>query len=105
MYQNKLQEQGVWTIWWSSWSGFFQFNEILISNQDLHSQIENNVTSVPEYPTYSEDTEVNKTSTIPNFMPQILPDDEIVEETNSLNLKQRDLIKAKQSLWYDSYIG
>ena len=105
MYQNKLQEQGVWTIWWSSWSGFFQFNEILINNQDLHSQIENNVTPVLEYPTYSDDIEVNKTSAIPNFMPQILPDDEIVEETNSLNLKQRDLIKAKQSLWSDSYIG
>ena len=59
--------------------GFLQFNEDLINNQDPHSQIENEEKPGAEYPNESdsEKSETNKTSTLPNFMPQILPDDEI----------------------------
>ena len=68
---------------------FSQFNENSINNQDPHSQIENDETPGAEYANEndSEDTETNKTSTIPNFMPQILPDDAIVKGINSLNSK------------------
>ena len=61
-----------------------------INNQGPHSQIENDETPEAEYPNGndSEDTETNKTSAIPNFMPQILPDDEIAKGINSLNVKQ-----------------
>ena len=50
---------------------FSQFNENSINNQDPHSQIENEETQEAEYPNEndSEDTETNKTSEIPNFMP------------------------------------
>ena len=59
--------------------GFLQFNENLINNKDPHSQIENEEKPGAEYPNKSdsEESETNKTSTLPNFMPQILPDDEI----------------------------
>ena len=59
--------------------GFLQFNEDLINNQDPHSQIENEEKPGAKYPNESdsEKSETNKTSTLPNFMPQILPDDEI----------------------------
>ena len=61
------------------------FNENFINSQDPHSQIENNEIPGAEYPNenVSEDAEANKTFAIPNFMPKILPDDQIVEGIDS----------------------
>ena len=60
------------------------------------SQIENDKTPVAEYPNEndSEDTETNKTSATPNFMPKILPDDQIAEGMNSLNSEQREVFNV-----------
>ena len=57
---------------------YSRLNETLINSQDPHSQTENDETPGAEYHNNNnlEDTETNKTSTIPTFMPQILPDDE-----------------------------
>ena len=96
LYQNKMQEQGVQDVVNRSKvnfeaygdlvdQAFSQFNENYINKQDSHSQIENDETPGAEYP--NEDTKTNKTSAIPNFMPQILPDDEIAKDINSLNSK------------------
>ena len=110
--QNKLQEQGVQDVvnrnkikfepyGYLLDQDFSQFNENSINNQDPHSQIENDEIPGTEYPNENdlEDTETNKTSAIPNFMPQILPDDEIAKGINSLNSKQREVIN------YGSYMG
>ena len=110
--QNKLQEQGVQDVvnrnkikfepyGYLLDQAFSQFNENSINNQDSHSQIENDEIPGTEYPNENdlEDTETNKTSAIPNFMPQILPDDEIAKGINSLNSKQREVIN------YGSYMG
>ena len=107
--QNKLQEQGVQDVvnrnkikfGYLLDQAFSQFNENSINNQDPHSQIENDEIPGTEYPNENdlEDTETNKTSAIPNFMPQILPDDEIAKGINSLNSKQREVIN------YGSYMG
>ena len=72
----KLQEQRV--------HGFVNTNKIRFEpdgdlvNQDPNRKIENDETSGAEYPNEndSEDTETNKTFAIPNFMAEILPDDE-----------------------------
>ena len=71
-------------------------NETLIDNQDPHSQIENDEIPGGEYPNDndSEDTKTNKTSTIPFFLPQILPDNEIAEGINSLNSKEREVFNV-----------
>ena len=77
-----------------------------VNNQDPHSQIENNETPWAEYPNEndSEDTETNKTSTIPNFMPQILPNDEIGKGiVNSLNSKQREVFNVVYA-WAKDYV-
>ena len=56
---HKHKQNNIWTIWWFSWSVFFQFNETLIINQDPHSQNENDETPGKEYPDEndSEDTQ------------------------------------------------
>ena len=56
--------------------------ETLINNQDPQSQIESDEIPGAEYPndSDSEDTETNKTPTIPT-----LPDNKIAEGVNSLN--------------------
>ena len=100
LYQNKLQEQGVQDVVNRNKikaepygdlvdQAFSQFNENSINNQDPHGQIENDETLEAGYPNEndSEDTKTNKTSAIPNFMPQVLPDDEIAKGINSLNSK------------------
>ena len=107
MYQNKLQEQGVQDvvnrvkIKFEPYGdlvdqAFSQFNENSINNQHPRSQIESDETPEAEYPNEndSEDTETNKTSKIPNFMPQVLPDNEIAEGINSLNSKQREVFNV-----------
>ena len=80
---------------------FSQFNENYINKQDSHSQIENDETPGAEYP--NEDTKTNKTSAIPNFMPQILPDDEIAKDINSLNSKQRKVFNVVHA-WAKNYV-
>ena len=50
-----------------------------------------------------EDTETSKTSAIPNFMSQILPDDEISKGINSLNSKQREFVTVVNT-WNQNYV-
>ena len=75
---------------------FSQFNKTSITNQDPHSQIEDDETPGIEYPNGndSEDREINKKSASSNFMPNILPGDKIAEGINSLNLKQREVFNV-----------
>ena len=118
LYQNKLQEQGIQDVVVRKKikfephgdlvdQAFSKFNEYSINNQDPYSQIENDETSEAEYPNENDsgDTETNKTSAIPNVMPQILPDDESI---NSLNSKQREVFNvvhrwAKNYVKYDAH--
>ena len=44
-----------------------------------------------------------KTSAIPNFMPQILPDDEIAKGINFLNSKQREVFNMIHT-WVENYV-
>ena len=116
LYQNKLQEQGVQDvvnrnkIKFEPYGNlvdqvFSQFNENSINIQDPHSQIENDETPEAEYPNEndSEDIETNKTSAIPNFMPQILSDNEIAKGINSLNLKEREVFNVVHT-WAKNYV-
>ena len=53
-------------------------------------------------------TQTSKTFAIPNFLPKILPDDEIVEVMNLLNSKQKEIliavhILAKDYVKYDGH--
>ena len=93
LYQNKLREQGAQDVVNRNKikfepyrdlvdQNFSQFNE---NNQGSYSQFENDEAPGAEYPNEddSEDTETNKTPAIRNFMPQILPDDEIAKHINS----------------------
>ena len=102
MYHNKLQEQEVQEVVNRNKTKFepyddlvdqvfSKFNDNSIHNQDPHRQIENDKTPGTKYPNEndSEDTEINKTSAYPNYMPQILPDDAIAKAINSLNSNQR----------------
>ena len=68
----------------------------LINNQDPQSQIENDKTPVAEYSNerYSENREINKATAIVNFMPKILPDNDIAKGINSLNSKQRTVFNV-----------
>ena len=118
LYQNKLQEQAfqdvvhIKKIKFEPYSdlvdqAYSNFNETLINNQDPHSQSENNERPGAEYSNEndSEDTETNKTSTIPNFMPKILLDDQIAEGISSLKSRQREVYnvfhkRAKDSMKY-----
>lgn len=72
---------------------FWQFNDNLINNQDPQNQIENKEKLGAKYPkeSDSEERETNKTFALFNFMPQLLPDGEIVKGINSLNQKQREV--------------
>ena len=82
MYPNKLPEQRVqYVVNGIDWAFSQSFNENSTNIQDYYSQIENGETTGPKYSNEndSEDTETNKTSVIPNFMPQILPDHEITK--------------------------
>ena len=66
-----------------------QFKENLINNQDSHSKIENDKTPGTKYLNNfdSKEEETNKTSATPNFILQILLDDEFPEGINYLNSK------------------
>ena len=108
MHQTKLQEQGVQDVVNRDkmkfvpscdlyYQAFSQFNESSINNQDPYGQIEKDETPGAEYPNEndSEHTETNKTSAIPNFIPQILPDDEITNGMYSLSSKQ-----SQSTTWF-----
>ena len=84
---------------------FVYFNDNLINNQDPHSQIENDETPEAEYPNESDlnEGETNRTFALPNFMPQILPDNEIAESVNSLNSKQREIFNVVHT-WAKEYV-
>ena len=120
MYQNKLQEKGVQDVVNINKmkfepyddlvdQAFLQFNANSINNQETHSQIENDETPGAEYSNESDsEEETNKTSALPNFMPQILLDDEIAEGVSSLNSKQREVFnvahaRAKDYVNNDGY--
>ena len=107
MYQNKLQEQRVEdvvnrnNIKFEPYGdlvdqAYSKFNETLINNQDPKSQIENDETPGAKYSneSYSENRETNKATTTANFMPKILPDNDIAEGINSLNSKQREVFNV-----------
>ena len=86
---------------------YYQFNENSINNQDPYNQTENDETPGAEYlnENDSENTETNKTSAIPKFMPQILPDDELEKDISSLNSKQKEVfdvfhVRAKDYVKY-----
>ena len=68
----------------------------MINNLDPHSQNENDETTGIKYSnkSFSEEGETNKIFVLLNFMPQILPDDNIAEGINSLNLKQREVFNV-----------
>ena len=78
---------------------FLKFNEYVVNNQDRHGQIENYETPGAEYPNESdsENTETNKTSALPNFIPKILPDDDIAKSIKSLNSKQREVFNVNHT--------
>ena len=78
---------------------FSQFSGTLIKNQDPGSQIKNDEIPGAEYPNEndSEDMETNKTSEIPNFMSNVLADNENAEGINSLNSKQREIFSIVHS--------
>ena len=84
---------------------YSRLNETLVNNQNPHSQIENDEIPGAEYPNDndSEDTETNKTSTIPTFMPKISTDDEIAKGINSLNSKQREVFNVVHK-WAKEYV-
>ena len=78
---------------------FLKFNEYVVNNQDRHGQIENYEIPGAEYPNESdsENTETNKTSALPNFIPKILPDDDIAKSIKSLNSKQREVFNVNHT--------
>ena len=116
LYQNKLQKQGVQDIVNINKIKFepygdlvdevySRFSETLINNQDPHSQIENDEVPGAEYPNGndSEYAETNETSTIPSFMLQVLPDNEIAEGINSVNSKQKEVFNVVHK-WVKEYV-
>ena len=70
---------------------FSQFNETLLTIEIQYSQTENDERPYTKYTNENDSeakiTKINKTSAIPNFMPQILADDEIAQSVNSISLK------------------
>ena len=51
----------------------------------------------------SKEGETNKTSALPNLIPQILADNEIAEGKNSLNSKQREVYNVVHA-WAKDYV-
>ena len=76
----------------------------MINNQEPHSQIENDEIPGAEYSIESDSVEgeTSKTSALPNFMPQVLPDDEITEGL-ALNSKQREIFHVVHT-WAKDYV-
>ena len=85
---------------------YSKFDETLINNQDPHGEIEDDEIPRAEYSNGNdlEETETNKTSTILNFMPTILTDDDITEGIISWNSKQKEVFNAVHK-WSRKYNG
>ena len=68
----------------------------MLNNQDTFGQIESNGTGEAVYSNgqADENTESNRNSAVPNFMPRILAEDDILESINFLNSKQRDVFNV-----------
>lgn len=68
----------------------------MLDNQETFGQIESNGTGEEVYSNGQDDenTESNRNSAVPNFMPRILAEDDILESISSLNSKQRDLFNV-----------
>ena len=68
----------------------------MLNNQDTFGQIESNGRGEAVYSNRQDDenTESNRNSTVPNFMPRILAEDDILESINFLNSKQRDVFNV-----------
>ena len=68
----------------------------MLNNQDTFGQIESNGTgeAVSSNGQDDENTESNRNSAVPNFMPRILAEDDILESINFLNPKQRDVFNV-----------
>ena len=104
MYQNKLPESGVQTevnsnkIKFEPYAdladeAYFRYNANMVYNQDLFGQTGNDKTREAIYSSDQDDdnTESSKNSAIPNFIPRIMVDDEILESINSLNSNRRNI--------------
>ena len=77
----------------------------MIKNQDRHSQFENDEKPGAGYSNESdaEDGETNKTSVLPSFIQQILPNDEIADWISSLNSKQKEIFNVVHA-WAKYYV-
>ena len=95
MYQNKLLKPGVQTVVKRNKNKFEAYGDLFDKARSLYNanmlQIEN-----------VETGESNRNFAIPNFMPRIVADDEIVENINFLNSKQRDVFSIVHN-WVKEY--
>ena len=81
--------------------------KLFLNLMRTHLIIKTHIAKTPEaeYPNEndSEDTETNTTCAIPNFMPQILPDDEIAKGINALNSNQGKVFNVVHR-WVKNYV-
>ena len=98
MYQDRLQQEGIQhvvnTVKLKFKPNDYLVDQVysilyhnLINNQKSYYQSGNDEIAWAKYPNESdsEEGETNTTSTLPNFMPQWLPDHEVPEGRNHLN--------------------
>ena len=80
------------------------YNAIMFGNQDLFGRIENDETRGLVHSIYreNENTGSSRNSAVPNFMPRIMTDNEILEIINSLVSKQCDVFNTVHS-WTKEY--
>ena len=114
-YQNKRLEPGVQIVVNSNKikfkpngglldEAYSRYNVNMLDNQDPIVQIENTEKREAVYSNdqHDENTESNKNSAIPNGMPRIMRDDEILGSVNSLNSKQRNVFNVVHN-WVKEY--
>ena len=80
---------------------YYEFNKLLSPKKFAHHGCASGYSLYNPNGNDSEDIETNKTFAIPNFMPQILSDDEIAKGINSLNSKQREVLNMIRTLAKD----
>ena len=83
---------------------YSRYNANMLNSQDPFGQIENDEIgeAVCSNDQDDENTESNRNSEIPNFMPRIIADDKILKSINSLNFKQRDVFSVAYN-WAKEY--
>ena len=81
-----------------------KFNENL-THIDPHSEIKNEETLEAKYlhDFDSEESEANKITALSNFMPKMLPNDEIADRIGYLKLKQREVFNLVHT-WATDYV-